>query len=145
MSTPHPYRLHSGTPREPTVISVGVDEEPVVGALHVQVRPQDGRDVVVLAGELDLATTPKLRSTIGELLLAGRNCVVVDLDAVTFVDAAAMAALVTATSAVALSGGTLHLTHNLRLMLLLQLTFETHRVNVAGALGKRNGREVRVP
>jgi RNA polymerase sigma-70 factor (ECF subfamily) len=100
----------------------------------VSVRPEADSDVVVLVGELDFATAPELTSTIDELVLTGHHRIVVDLDAVTFVDTAAIDAVITATCAVALAGGTLRLTHHPRLMALLEHTRETHRVEVARAL-----------
>jgi anti-sigma B factor antagonist len=87
------------------------------------------RDVVVLTGEIDVSTAGQLRSTIGELLDQGRHHLLVDLEGVTFVDAAGMGALIDATRHVAHIDGSLHLTYNPRLMQLLRLTGETHRVN----------------
>ncbi len=102
--------------------------------LHISVVPADDGDVVVLVGEVDIATAPRLRSTIDQLLNAGRNRIIVDLAAVTFLDAAAIDALITATCAAALAGGKLHITHHPGFMRLLKFTCETHRVNVALSL-----------
>lgn len=103
-------------------------------ALHVSVRPQDGVDVVVVVGEIDIATAPQLTAAIDQLLVTGRRHLIVDLEAVTFLDAAALAALITATSAVAVLGGTLQVTHSPRLMALLEFTRETHRIDVATSM-----------
>jgi len=102
-------------------------------SLRISVRPGDGPDVVELAGEVDLATAPLLRSTIRRLLTDGRNHITVDLDGVTFLDSAALSVLINATSDVSQAGGTLHVKHHPRCLLLLKITGETHRVNVTGS------------
>lgn len=137
MSSPETDRLHrSSPPRRPTGsgVAAGRAARAGTGSLHVSVRAEAEHDVVVLVGELDIATAPQLTSAIDRLLLAGRNRIVVDLDAVTFFDAAAINAVITATSAVAVSGGTLHVAHHPGFMRLLRFTLDTHRVNVAKAM-----------
>lgn len=137
MSPPETDRLPRWT-RPQESAGTGVAAEAAAGrvgaSLHISVRREAKGDVVLLAGELDIATAPQLRSAINGLLQAGRNRIVVDLDAVTFLDAAAIDAVITATSAVALSGGALRVTHDPDFMRLLQLTLETHRVDVARAM-----------
>ena len=49
---------------------------------------------MVLAGELDLHTSRRLREAVQELLAAGADCFVIDLAAVTFVDSTGLGALV---------------------------------------------------
>ncbi|HXH79271.1 STAS domain-containing protein [Nocardioides sp.] len=97
-------------------------------------RPDGDIDVVVLAGELDIATAPAMSSAIDRQLIQGRSRIVLDLDAVTFFDGRAIDAVITATCAAALAGGRLLVTHNPRFMALLKLTCETHRVNVTEGL-----------
>ncbi len=104
------------------------------GLLSISVSPPGAPAVVVLVGEVDVATAPHLRSTVGELLAAGRNHIIIDLDGVTFLDAAALNTLITATSSAADAGGALHLTHHPRCMQLLAFTGETHLVNVTRSL-----------
>lgn len=99
-------------------------------SLTIKVRPDNDWVVVALVGEIDVTTAPRVRSAIRGLLLIGLVRIVVDLDAVTFLGATGMEALITATNEVAHEGGTLELTHHPRLMRLLKLTGETRRVNL---------------
>ena len=114
--------------------------------LRISVRQSDYIDVVALAGEMDIATAPRLASTIHRLLTEGRTDILIDLDAVTFIDGAAIRALITATCDVALAGGTLWVTHNARCLRLLKITDEAHRLNITegrkpgGNQGVRDGR-----
>lgn len=136
--------LRSGPNPPSTITSAAVDPDvpDVVVGLRVSVRSDGDIDVVVLTGELDMATAPELTSAIDRQLVQGRNSIVLDLDAVTFFDARAIDAVITATCAAALAGGRLFVTHNPRFMHLLRLTCETHRVNMTEALRTR-GPELR--
>jgi len=58
----------------------------------VTVRDQDGRAVVAVAGELDIATAPALRTALDQAGEAGRS-VVVDLSSTTFADSTGMSTL----------------------------------------------------
>lgn len=80
-------------------------------ALTVTVRPAAGHDVVELAGELDLATTPLLYEQVRRLVADGRNRLVVDLDGVTFMDATALGFLVATHRDVTASDGSLVVRH----------------------------------
>ena len=62
--------------------------------LTVTVLAAAGHDVLELAGEVDLATTPLLYEQVRRLLADGRNRLVLDLDQVTFMDATALGFLV---------------------------------------------------
>ena len=127
-----------GGPR-PSVGSVGTSARAAHDPrLEVQVRAEHDLDVVVLVGELDTATAPTLRSTIDRLLITGRTHIVVDLDGVTFLDAAALDVLITATAAAALAGGRLQVSQHPRFLLLLDFTCETHRVDVLGAVRRHD-------
>ncbi len=98
--------------------------------LQISIRPGDDCDVVALAGEIDIASAPQVRSALQRLLAEGRQEIVVDLDEVSFLDASALSALIEATEAVSELGGRLHVTPHPRLMQLLTVTGEAHRVNV---------------
>jgi RNA polymerase sigma-B factor len=57
--------------------------------MRIDVRRLGEADVVIVAGTLDLATTPRLRAVLDARLTEGRHELVLDLDAVTFLDARA--------------------------------------------------------
>ena len=61
----------------------------------ISISDRDGRAVVVLRGELDLATAPDLEAALNERLDAGQD-VVVDLRELDFMDSTGLRALVTA-------------------------------------------------
>src|SRR5262245_2987030 len=61
----------------------------------VTASERDGRTVVVIRGELDLATAPELERVIGEHLDAGDD-VVVDLRELAFMDSSGLRVLVAA-------------------------------------------------
>ena len=54
----------------------------------------DGRAVVALAGELDLATAPQLRERLALLSDAGKNQVTLDLTHLDFIDSTGLSVLV---------------------------------------------------
>jgi len=58
----------------------------------VTVSDQDGRAVVAVAGELDIATAPALRAALDQAAGAGRS-VVVDLSPTTFADSTGISTL----------------------------------------------------
>ena len=68
---------------------------PVGGALPLEVEvtaaPYGAR--VTIAGELDLATVPRVRAALAEEPVAGARGVVVDLSGVTFMDSTGISAL----------------------------------------------------
>lgn len=53
----------------------------------------DGAFVITLAGELDIASAPRLRDALGEAIRDGHPRVVVDLGEITFIDSMGLAAL----------------------------------------------------
>jgi anti-sigma B factor antagonist len=65
------------------------------------------RTLISPAGELDLATAPVLERRIAELIQAGRQRLVVDLRAVTFIDSTGIHALVNAHQSARRAGRTL--------------------------------------
>ena len=68
------------------------------------VIPERERVRIAPAGDLDLATSPELRSTIDELLGSGFDDVVVDLANVTFLDSSGLQVLLAAHEAAELGG-----------------------------------------
>jgi anti-anti-sigma factor len=62
-------------------------------ALTIEVRRVRGYMVVAVAGDVDIATVTRLRERLFELAASGRT-LVVDLDQVSFIDSAGLAALV---------------------------------------------------
>lgn len=98
--------------------------------LAVTVRPGLGGELVALTGEIDFDTSPQFCRVIGRLLADGRHNIVVDLDAVTFLDGCAIAALIAAAHDVAQAGGKLLVTYNPLCVRLLKITGETGRLNI---------------
>lgn len=62
--------------------------------LTLSTREASGRTVVAVGGEIDVYTAPKLRDTITELVAAGNYHVVVDMEAVEFLDSTGLGVLV---------------------------------------------------
>ncbi len=69
------------------------------------------RTLVVLAGEIDLASVPPLREALDRCLLDGFRTVDVDVRAVTFCDCSGLNALLVAAQRTASAGGSLRLRH----------------------------------
>jgi anti-anti-sigma factor len=63
----------------------------------------DTRQVVAVAGEIDLFTAPELKAALGEALESGRIRIVVDLTETTFLDSTALGVLIGAGEASALA------------------------------------------
>jgi len=70
--------------------------EPGPGELTIDVTTAHGATVVSIAGELDLATAPKLRSALTEATESGPKAIRIDLGRVTFLDSSAISVLVEA-------------------------------------------------
>ncbi len=62
--------------------------------LSLETRQTDGRTVVVVVGEIDVYTAPKLRDKITELVNAGNRTLLVDLEKVEFLDSTGLGVLV---------------------------------------------------
>ena len=75
-------------------------------ALTIRVRRDRGYAIVAVAAEVDIATVTQLRERLFELAASGRT-LVVDLDQVSFIDSAGLAALVGAARRAAAHGASL--------------------------------------
>lgn len=60
----------------------------------VDLHREPHRVVIVIGGELDIATTPRLQAKIDEAELSGASEIVVDLGAVSFIDSSGVNVLV---------------------------------------------------
>jgi anti-anti-sigma factor len=74
---------------------------------------------VTVAGEIDFATSPQLKKALVDVLETKRGDTVVDLSAVSFVDASGIGVLVAAANLAHSGGGQLILRHPSRAVLLL--------------------------
>jgi len=76
-------------------------------ALIIEVRHEQGCAIVTAAGEIDISTVTGLRERLFELAASGCP-LVVDLDQVSFIDSAGLAALVGTAKRAAARGGNLY-------------------------------------
>ena len=77
--------------------------------LLVETRPGQGCAVVEVHGDLDMATSPRLRESLQRLIDGGERQVVVDVTGVGFMDSSALGALVIVFRALLDVGGNLRL------------------------------------
>ncbi len=77
--------------------------------LTLATREQDGRAVVAVGGEIDVYTAPKLRDQITELVAGGSYHIVIDLEAVEFLDSTGLGVLVGGLKKVRANDGSLEL------------------------------------
>ena len=77
--------------------------------VQLKTRTVDGVSVLEVAGELDIYTSPKLKSAIQAALTAGRARVVVNLLRTTYLDSTALSVLTTAQKQAREAGGNLGL------------------------------------
>ena len=84
--------------------------------LRVAVRRAADRTTASLRGDLDLATASRLRSQLESLVAERPSQLVIDLDAVTFVDATGLAVLVGTQQQLAREGGRMTLHHPSRML-----------------------------
>jgi anti-sigma B factor antagonist len=64
--------------------------------LELETTEQNGKSVLTVRGEIDVYTAPRLRQTIVDLVEAGANDIVVDMEAVDFLDSTGLGVLVEA-------------------------------------------------
>ena len=62
--------------------------------LTLATRDVDGKTIVAVGGEIDVYTAPKLRDKITELVAAGVYDLVIDMEAVEFLDSTGLGVLV---------------------------------------------------
>jgi anti-anti-sigma factor len=63
--------------------------------LSLRARAHGDRDTLALAGDLDLATSPELEATVGQLCTEGRE-LVLDLSELSFIDSTGLLAILKA-------------------------------------------------
>ena len=70
-------------------------------------RLGDDAHVVTVSGEIDLFTAPEFKARISDAIEAGRDLVIVDLSAATFIDSSSLGVLIGAHRRLKLRGGSL--------------------------------------
>jgi anti-sigma B factor antagonist len=77
--------------------------------LTLTTREVDGKTIVSVGGEIDVYTAPKLRDKITELVADGRYHIVIDMEAVEFLDSTGLGVLVGGLKKVRAHDGSLEL------------------------------------
>ena len=91
--------------------------------LTLETRDVDGRTIVAVGGEIDVYTAPKLRDKITELVAAGTYHLIIDMEAVEFLDSTGLGVLVGGLKKVRANDGSLHLICNQdRLLKIFRIT-----------------------
>jgi anti-sigma B factor antagonist len=91
--------------------------------LTLETRDVDGRTIVAVGGEIDVYTAPKLRDKITELVAAGTYDLVIDMEAVEFLDSTGLGVLVGGLKKVRAHDGSLQLVCNQdRLLKIFRIT-----------------------
>ena len=104
--------------------------------LAIGVRRGAGHVLVTVAGEVDIATVPRLREQLFALAAGGRP-LIADLDRVSFIDAAGLGVLAGAAGRAAAHGGSLHVVcARDRTRQLFRLTGLARPVGLAGTVGE---------
>lgn len=80
--------------------------------VQLKTRALNGVSVLEVAGELDIYTSPKLKSAIQDALTAGRASLVVNLLRTTYLDSTALSVLTTAQKQAREAGGNLGLVYD---------------------------------
>jgi anti-anti-sigma factor len=76
----------------------GADSDlPKTGPIDLQVTFAERYAVVAVSGEIDISSAPALRDAIDEAIASGAALLIVDLDAVAFMDSSGLNALIGAT------------------------------------------------
>lgn len=91
--------------------------------LSLEARETDGHTVVVVGGEIDVYTAPKLRDKITELVGQGHHSLIIDMENVDFIDSTGLGVLVGGLKKVRAQDGTLALVCNQdRLLKIFKIT-----------------------
>ena len=91
--------------------------------LTISTREADGKTVVVVGGEIDVYTAPRLRDEITELVAGGVYDIVIDMQAVEFLDSTGLGVLVGGLKKVRAHDGSLQLVCNQdRLLKIFRIT-----------------------
>jgi anti-sigma B factor antagonist len=91
--------------------------------LSLETRDVGGRTIVAVGGEIDVYTAPKLRDRITELVAAGTYDLVIDMEAVEFLDSTGLGVLVGGLKKVRAHDGSLSLICNQdRLLKIFRIT-----------------------
>ncbi|WP_343996071.1 anti-sigma factor antagonist, partial [Nocardioides dubius] len=77
--------------------------------LSLKIREQDGVTIVAVAGEIDVYTAPKLRDQITDLVGSGQYRLIIDMEAVEFLDSTGLGVLVGGLKKVRAHDGSLEL------------------------------------
>jgi anti-sigma B factor antagonist len=77
--------------------------------LRTEVTENSGWTVVNVYGELDVATSPRMREVVIELVNGGATRLVLDLDGVDFLDSTGLGTIISALKRVRTHGGQLRL------------------------------------
>ena len=91
------------------VLRVDIFRTGAVVDLTLATREEDGRAIVAVGGEIDVYTAPKLRDQITELVSGGSYNIVIDLEAVEFLDSTGLGVLVGGLKKVRAHDGSLEL------------------------------------
>jgi anti-sigma B factor antagonist len=67
--------------------------QPSIGRLSINAKQQGERHTLFLKGEIDVASAPILKETIGELCAGGAKEIVLDLSGIEFVDSSGLGAI----------------------------------------------------
>jgi len=118
-------------------MSAGLSERrgTVEQAFSIEKRIEGGRPVVVVEGEIDVATAPQLRECLHEVIAEGNATVVLDLLPVTFLDSTALGVLVGALKRCRELGGELHVVvADPRIMKIFEITGLTNVFPITDSL-----------
>ena len=77
--------------------------------LTLETEQVEGATIIVVGGEIDVYTAPRLRDKITELVAGGVHTLVIDMEAVEFLDSTGLGVLVGGLKKVRAHGGSLQL------------------------------------
>lgn len=106
----------------------------------IEQRTGDGVPVIVVMGEIDVATAPQLRERLHEVITQGNATVVLDLLSVSFLDSTALGVMVGALKRCRELGGELHvLVTDQRILKIFEITGLTNVFVIADSLDAVRG------